>query len=200
VYTLLITGDTPGASTYFNPLLQQSIVPCTSGTRPSSPPEGMTVYETDTDRYSSWNGSAWLTLGQTVTSAFTPVLTATTTNPTLGSGSVVAGRYTLWGGKFCTYMGMITFGTSGVGAGSGQYLISLPVAAVGAGGGIPGIISGSAIVRDNSAVDIRNGNSFLIPGATTLSLIGGDAIVTNAVPWIWAASDYMNWNITYETA
>jgi hypothetical protein len=197
VYTLLITGDTPGASTYFNPLLQQSIVPCTSGTRPSSPPEGMTVYETDTDRYSSYNGSAWVTLGQTVVSAFTPVLTAVTTNPTLGSGSVVAGRYTLWGGKFCTYMGHIAFGTSGVNAGSGNYLISLPVTA---GAGSPPLTSGSAIVRDNSAVDIRNGNSFLIPGATTLSLIGGDSIVTNAVPWIWAASDYMNWNITYETA
>ena len=47
MYTLLVTGDVPGASTYFNPLLQQTIIPCTSGTRPSSPNDGMMTYETD---------------------------------------------------------------------------------------------------------------------------------------------------------
>lgn len=47
MYTLLVTGDVPGAATYFNPLLQQTIIPCTSGTRPSSPNDGMMTYETD---------------------------------------------------------------------------------------------------------------------------------------------------------
>lgn len=197
MYTLLVTGDTPGASTYFNPLLQQTIIPCTSGTRPSSPPTGMTVYETDTNRYSCWTGSAWVTLGQTVTSPYTPALTAATTNPTLGSGSVASARYTLWGGKFCTYMGYISFGTSGVNAGSGQYFVSLPVSASASG---PAFTSGSALVRDNSVPDLRNGNCYLVPSATTLSIVGGDAIVTNTSPWTWAASDYMHWNITYETA
>jgi hypothetical protein len=60
MYTLLVTGDVPGASTYFNPLLQQTIIPCTSGTRPSSPNEGMFVYETDTDKMSFYNGTAWV--------------------------------------------------------------------------------------------------------------------------------------------
>jgi hypothetical protein len=60
MYTLLVTGDVPGASTYFNPLLQQTIIPCTSGTRPSSPTEGMFVYETDTDKLSFYNGTAWV--------------------------------------------------------------------------------------------------------------------------------------------
>lgn len=49
MYSLLVTGDVPGAATYFNPLLQQTVIPCTSGTRPSSPPEGMVIYQTDTD-------------------------------------------------------------------------------------------------------------------------------------------------------
>lgn len=57
MYTLLVTGDVPGASSYFNPLLQQSIVPCTSGTRPSSPPDGMTIYETDTQAHAYYNGT-----------------------------------------------------------------------------------------------------------------------------------------------
>ena len=33
-----------------NSLAKQVVVTCTSGTRPSSPPEGMTIYETDTDK------------------------------------------------------------------------------------------------------------------------------------------------------
>ena len=31
-------------------LMKQSVIVCTSGTRPSSPTEGMTIYETDTDK------------------------------------------------------------------------------------------------------------------------------------------------------
>jgi len=33
-----------------NTVAKQVVVTCTSGTRPSSPPEGMTIYETDTDK------------------------------------------------------------------------------------------------------------------------------------------------------
>lgn len=61
MYTLLVTGDVPGASTYFNPLLNQTTVPCTSGTRPSSPGDGMKIYETDTKYFRSWDATntAW---------------------------------------------------------------------------------------------------------------------------------------------
>lgn len=62
MYTLLVTGDVPGASTYFNPLLQQTIVPCTSGTRPTGV-TNMTIYETDTGCYKRYNGSAWVRIG-----------------------------------------------------------------------------------------------------------------------------------------
>lgn len=57
VYTLLVTGDVPSASGYFNPLLQQSVINCTSGTRPSSPPDGMLIYETDTKYFRSWDNA-----------------------------------------------------------------------------------------------------------------------------------------------
>lgn len=33
---------------------------CTSGTRPSAPAEGLTIYETDTDRVLTYNGTAWV--------------------------------------------------------------------------------------------------------------------------------------------
>lgn len=41
---------------------------CTSATRPSSPAEGFTIYETDTNLYRYWNGSAWVTLLDPATS------------------------------------------------------------------------------------------------------------------------------------
>lgn len=66
--------------------------------------------------------------GGTATYAdFTPNLTAATTNPTLGTGSVKQGRYVQIG-KHVEASGGIRFGTSG-NAGSGEYHIDLPVAA-----------------------------------------------------------------------
>lgn len=60
MYTLLVTGDVPGAATYFNPLLQQTTIPCTSGTRPTPSHDGMQIYETDTDKHATWNGTLWV--------------------------------------------------------------------------------------------------------------------------------------------
>jgi hypothetical protein len=42
-----------------NLLMKQTVIVCTSGTRPGSPPEGMLIYETDTDTYRGYDGSAW---------------------------------------------------------------------------------------------------------------------------------------------
>ena len=58
---------------------------------------------------------------------WTPALTATTTNPTLGTGSVATGRYFQLG-KLVVANFKIQFGTSGTSAGSGAYRVSLPVA------------------------------------------------------------------------
>lgn len=38
---------------------------CTSSTRPASPFEGQTIYETDTDLVKSYDGSNWVTIGPT---------------------------------------------------------------------------------------------------------------------------------------
>lgn len=42
-----------------NLLMKQAVIVCTSGTHPSSPPEGMMIYETDTDKYLGFDGSNW---------------------------------------------------------------------------------------------------------------------------------------------
>lgn len=44
-------------------LMEQAVITCTSGTRPSSPNEGMTIFETDTDKMMIYNGAAWSELG-----------------------------------------------------------------------------------------------------------------------------------------
>jgi hypothetical protein len=128
MYTLLVTGDVPGASTYFNPLLQQSIIPCTSGTRPASPGDGWTIYETDTKRIVQYSTTlvAWVPLGgTTVWSSYSPAWTATTTDPTIGNGSIV-GSY-MERGQSVDFRVAITVGST-TSVGSGVYRVSLPFA------------------------------------------------------------------------
>ena len=200
MYTQLVTGDVPGASTYFNPLLAQTVIPCTSGTRPSSPNQGMLIYETDTNWYVSWNGSSWLMLGTTTTGTNTPTLSASP-SPNLGTGGTIEGRWTLKNGKWCTYRGSIQWGTSGT-PGTGQYLVSLPfTASASITNGVSNV--GNIMLRDASGGPaLRTGACYVSASSTTFAMFeattGG---VTSAVPWAWGGSgDYISWTITYEIA
>lgn len=53
-------GDVLTAADVNDYLMKQVVIVCTSGTRPSSPVTGMTIYESDTDTYRRWNGSTWV--------------------------------------------------------------------------------------------------------------------------------------------
>lgn len=59
---------------------------CTSSTRPASPFEGQTIYETDTDLVKSYNGTSWVTIGPTTSGVsavgYAQVLTLQTTSST----------------------------------------------------------------------------------------------------------------------
>lgn len=184
-----------------NALSKQTVITCTSGARPSSPNDGMTIYETDTDKYMSYNGSSWLTLGQTVTSTYTPALTGATTNPNLGTGGTAEGRYTLWGGKWCAVRTSFQWGTSGT-AGSGQYFISLPVNTSASGtGGVSNV--GSAMMRDASGGPALNvGVCYATASSSTMALLSvGGGLVNNTTPWTWGGSgDYITATLVYETA
>lgn len=180
-------------------LMKQSVIVCTSGTRPSSPPEGMTIYETDTDRYSCYTGSAWVTLGQTITGTHTPVLTAASGNPALGTGSTVGGRYTLFNGTWCIYRGAIQWGSSGGTSGTGQYFISLPFTTnANITVGVANI--GGCYLRDNSGPAIAQGLVYAAASASTFSMVANNTTVSSTVPWTWANSDAISWTLTYEIA
>ena len=196
MFTDLVTGDVPGAATYFNPLMRQTIIPCTSGTHPSSPHEGMHAYETDTDRLIKWNGTGWEIVAGSRT-LFTPTLTASTTNPTMGTGAERYGWYTYSPGQTITYDFFIKFGTS-PSAGTGSYAISIPITAANQfAGGHPSV--GTVMMADASAGSFTVNAGYIGNGATTLAIVGS-APVTAVFPWAWAAGDYIAGTIVYPAA
>lgn len=132
--------------------------------------------------------------------SYTPTLTASTTNPTLGTGSTASGSY-MQIGKVCIFRVRIVFGTSGVAAGSGTYLISLPVAGVTLQFPRPLV---NVLIRDVSTGDMWFGLG-LYNSTTDVSLrvqtnSSGTAWVTDSAPYAWAASDEILAFGTYEIA
>lgn len=140
-------------------------------------------------------GDAWTT--------YTPALTATTTNPTLGTGSSAEGRY-VSAGKLIIVHYRIAFGTSGTAAGSGTYLISLPVAPSTAW---TNRHIGSGMAFDSSAnammpLVVRvNGTASTVVMQFPATWPGGTASnVTHSNLFAWAASDEFHGTLTYEAA
>lgn len=99
---------------------------CTSSTRPASPYEGQSIYETDTDRVLFWNNSAWIGIGKTdtVSVSSSGVLTATaqprflatrSSNLSYTGGSAVVFNATTYnvGSHFNTSTGLFTAPVSG---------------------------------------------------------------------------------------
>lgn len=136
---------------------------------------------------------------------FTPALTASTTNPTLGTGSTATADVQYHQG-FVTIRYDIVFGSAGVAAGSGTYQLSLPTL----NGVTLGIDAdwasqkpiGMARLRDSNVPTVAHDWRFVtdLSFPTTL-LIKNDSggSVTNAVPWTWAANDSIGGICRYKT-
>jgi hypothetical protein len=150
--------------------------------------------------------TAGTTSGQVLTAAtlntigaewetYTPALTASTTNPTLGTGSSVAGRYGQVNKIVCG-QGKIDFGTAGVAAGSGFYYVSLPIAAQSSGK-----VIGQFQFYDSSTLAVYLGT--LISDTTTRSLMyygNPSSIASDSAPFTWAANDFIRYTFQYEAA
>jgi len=100
---------------------------------------GGTYYAASSELVSSWPATS-LNLANQLESRFaaklaippawtawTPVLTAATTNPNIGSTGQIDGYYSKQG-RIVAWNARITTGGTGIAAGSGQYFLSLPVA------------------------------------------------------------------------
>jgi hypothetical protein len=129
---------------------------------------------------------------------YTPALTATTTNPTLGTDSTVTG---IWhrSGHLLSVWVKIVFGSSGVIAGSGSYRVSLPFDVD------LSIYPTLVVLGSGFAIDSgTNANrEVLVPvtnDATTLrlNLDGAHGTqVTEAAPFTWAANDHLSVCVQY---
>ncbi len=63
VYKLWSTNEVLTAADVNAYLMRQTVIKCTSGTRPASPDEGMVIYETDTNQLKAYNGTTWVRTG-----------------------------------------------------------------------------------------------------------------------------------------
>lgn len=106
-------GDVLTASDVNTYLMGQAVITCTSATRPASPSEGMTIYETDTDRFYGYSGSAWEVLSRIgAWQSWTPALGSygAGTDWALGDGTV-SGVYQRVG-RMVVAQFLITFGST----------------------------------------------------------------------------------------
>lgn len=160
---------------------------CTSTTRPASPYEGLSIYETDTDTTHFYNGSAWVQvshLGQWT--GFTPTITQSVT-PTK---TVNYARY-IRNGR--TITGSITCTLTSAGTASNIITYSLPVTAANAN-----VMVGSGKIYDSSAnttyvgsietntvssiaMSIQGSNNYAGASIFTAGLASGDVVYMSFV-------------------
>lgn len=202
-YTTVVAGTTITASWSNASVRDQVVTPfATTAARDSaitSPVDGMLEVVTDDDQFYTYNGTTWenaLMYGDWA--SYTPALTASTTSPTLGTGSFVSGAY-MKVGRTIIGRARIQFGTSGTAAGSGTYRISLPVAPISVATVSQVVAQG--FINDASAAAFQLVSCYNSAGATYCEMIGESiSTVTEASPWAWAASDILTIQFNYEAA
>lgn len=131
--------------------------------------------------------------------SYTPLLTASTTNPTLGTGSLATGAYALWGDAVY-YLFRFRFGT-GAAAGSGTYRVSLPVAAVSSDRADVGLLGTCELGDDSAGNRYRRAPAMLDTTHLVLQSFGDPFTeVTHASPIPWANLDYIIGSVWYRSA
>jgi hypothetical protein len=173
------------------PAVTTGTIICTSTTRPASPFEGQTIYETDTDLSLTYTGAAWVQTGNSTGAwtAFTPTITQ--------SGNVTFSgpmRYTRIGR---TVHANCALSVSGSGTAGNIVTVSLPITANAA---LP--VVGAAWIYDASTgtryictADLQSTTTVAFQHDTSGSSAWG------AAPSIGLAStDQIRFGITYEAA
>jgi hypothetical protein len=135
--------------------------------------------------------------------SYTPVLTATTTNPTYGTGATATGSYARVQ-NLIIYQFNIYFGTPGFVAGVGNYFVSLPITAFEASQ-FYGATVGRTSFYDSSANTVYYADAWI--GTTTkLNLTyvtatnGAIAPITATTPVIPASGDAISGLVIYKAA
>lgn len=152
----------------------------------------------------------WRVMGSPI-QTYTPVLLATTTNPTLGIGSIQEGWWAQ-ANRLIAFWGRIRFGTSGTNPGSGTYRVTGPTEAsalVAASGSLgAGVSAGRAGMRDNSNVTVGSRSATLQlvspnsgpSGESTFLLAvldGTNVTASNNTPFTWSTEDSISFSGFY---
>lgn len=170
-------------------LMKQAVIVCTSGTRPGSPVEGMTIRETDTGLRYAYDGSAWQLDGvQSVYQAWSSGGSITLTLPTITNGQRIRiyGRVTSGGTGvlLLRFNGESTAGNYAAqvveGATTTSTIAFDPVAAGNQGISLVYAASGQAAVFDVQVPDFQRavakfttGQGFSGNGTPVLDNVGG---------------------------
>lgn len=192
-FKTFLAGNPLAAADLNNFLMAQAVIGCTSGTHPASPQQGMVIYETDTDLFKYWNGSAWE--GPGVWVAYTPSWTSSGTTPTLGNGTLTGS----WTQIDKTVHGRIklTIGSTTNG-GTGAWSFSVPTAR-----GTNESLDAAGVAFLNQGVSNRySGTTQETSSVAFAVLVSGS--ITNAlgvgVPVAYAAGHTLAVHFTYEAA
>lgn len=180
-------------------LMRQAVITCTSSTRPSSPSEGMTIYETDTDTLLTYSGTAW---ENTATVGAWDSYTPTVTNWTIGNGTMVA-RWAKFGRTVVAEI-RVTFGSTS--SYSGTPVFTLPTPRIAVTEAFSPV--GYAMARDASTGNPVGGATRMYNTASTIhptwietaSAWGYLQSCTPTYPFTWTSGDEMTMQAIYEAA
>lgn len=170
--------------------------------RPDNPLAFERIGRTDKGYEELWTGSAWAALPNSAAGpqwgTWTPALTATTVNPTLGTGSAAVGYY-VRNGRTIHATAFLRAGTSGVAAGTGNYRVSLPVTARDIS---PVFFQGAASGFDNSGSDVLSGTARCgsVSGWGAVEIYLDSTTLSSTGPFVLAANDSFGFSISYEAA
>jgi len=129
--------------------------------------------------------------------SYTPTLTATTTNPNLGSTGTATGHYTQIG-KLVVANFKVTFSGTGIDGGSGTYRIAAPVTAA-TFMNDAGLLIGTGRINNGSGFIC----AFRFASTAVIEILyqtTGLGVVSNSLPASWDANEYIRGQITYEAA
>ena len=183
-------------------LMKQAVITCTAATRPASPNEGMTIFETDTDRYLGYSGTAWENLGQLGDwTAYTPINGGGWT-----FGNATRGCYYIRFGRMVAVQFELTWGSTSSAAAS-AFPIALPIAGATLNS-VEGLAAGLFRIVDVSTAQPYyvalhlNGTAFGFLKKLTYFAPNhiGESDVTNTAPFTWATGDIVGGFFVYRAA
>lgn len=188
-------------------LMRQAVITCTSSTRPASPSEGMTIYETDTDRYKTYSGSAWEDFANIgAWTSYTPTVNSggAGTDWALGNGTI-QGFYQRFGRTVHVKIYVVWGSTSTFGT---KFLyFGLPFTPKSSASFIVNAAHGTCRFTDTSTGNPVSGiamefaGSGVLPGAIEAAAAWGFIQpIVSIYPFTWANTDELSIGYTYEAA